>query len=524
MTFDRPAAWLLVVAVPVAWLLHRRLATARELVVSSIDALRDDAASAPRAAPARRFDAALATTLVALAALACAAAGPRLHDAPPRVLVGVDGRAAFRALDAEGRVLESVALDALVAAVHEVDPEARIDIVSLDAPNAEPVDVAAWRARERAAGTARASTVGLALRAAAERRGGALVLSDRELAGAPGLLVRGAGRPCGPDAAIVAAALDGAELVVHVRRAPGLVQALRVTAGDAATETAVPDGAGPLTVRLAAPAAAGAVRVERVGPPDAFDGDDVFTVAAPRAAPRVRVEGAPERLARRLERLVGALGWELAGGHDPALPDVRVVVGGEGRRGADVAGRVLRLALEGDGDAARLVAGAETVPGARLAASGVLSDVLFAPATQLPVTGTLEVRADARGVLAGPGGAVAVAWDGGVECTLDPRGDDAWLDDPAAAVLFLRACGGVDAWAVSDECAEALPRAAGDVPAVTTAADVRALLRPVATRDDDAPAAVAAWIGAAALAIALALHARPQLLFTVGRPARRGRM
>lgn len=327
IALDAPAALVGLAALPVLYWLHRRRTRALPVVVPSLRFLDPDD-DAQREARTQRLDLNLLLSLLGAAAVALAAAGPRVRasHAPKTVRVVVDEGVAMAARSADGTTARERAeqvVDTLRALLRTGE-----DLVRAFGPG-DPAD--------------RAERGRAALR---------LVVTDRARDAGPGVIVVAVGDPDGRNAGIVAAAPaelpdppdpeasgDGAAgraVFVTVRNDAPVARALRLTAEGGASAAFDVPAFGLVSRTLAVPAGEGPIRVTLSDPDGALAADDRVTLDV--APPSVAVAGPDAGLPEAHGALVRATLDVVAPGWKPAPPSAaRLRIGA---RATEVAGGV----------------------------------------------------------------------------------------------------------------------------------------------------------------------------------------
>ncbi len=438
MTFDRPLALLLLLAVPLLWWLHRRMRGPLEVVVASV--LPFIAAADPDAHVARRrpLDIELFCLLGATVALSAAAAGVVFGGAEPRIAVVMDESASMLALRESGRTglgealarVERAAGDTELLRLWLVTPEPRPDPTDRRLPRLVP-DGLPQSAAER---------LELAQGLGARR---IVLLTDREMESTPDILVVGPGTPPAKSARIASVVLADDETIAVLLDWGDL--------GAAEVELSyAEEDAEPATVRRAA---AGTPRVDFPAPTRGdfevtarwFAGSGTELVPGDRNAQLVT--------ARRTGRIAAVFVGAADGGESPRLAAAFDALG-------------VRLTNRGEADAVVYVGGhygtsdgppapdlwlaqewgaPERVPAEEISFRGVLSSVSPRDGTVLISRArigaetpeeTREETADQRRVVARDSRGVLARTGEFTESSLDPEhAESTWHTDPSFLVF-----------------------------------------------------------------------------------------
>jgi hypothetical protein len=482
MTFELPAALALLVALPLAWWLHRRRRGAEVVRVASLLAFAGAAEATPSAAPRRAFDWRLALVLTAMSLLAFAAAGPQFGATrPPAFVVVLDASPSTtaRTCDAASRA------DALLRAA---------------APDATRDDVAL-----HVAGAADGLPGSLAPHFDAARRSGfpgVVLVTDAKVETAPGLVVIGPSAGARSNVAVASASLDGDDAVVALRNHGPKDVAVKLRCADATRDVVAPAG-GVGTARFVAPDRGEEATFEIASPEDDFEADDRLVVARRGGARRVRLDdsGVP---CPRLESALRACGVEIQRS-GPSGGDVVVTYRSSGLPSSwlgtapwlNFAPGTLRL----KGAPPQQSAPWGVVRGDAIVGRGAFADVLPAPGTTLvcgpSLVGGEPLWTTTDGAAAQTGrDLVVVAVD-----PEDPRSD--WHRDPSFPAFVAAALDHLAGGSDRLEPVHAVPASESDVvhepPRTSSPEEIRAVLRPGGA----APEAVrpARWLALAAGAL-----------------------
>jgi len=475
MTFETPLALALLVAVTLAWWLHRRRRGAHVVRVASLMAFSGAAETTPSSAPRRAVDWKLALVLTAMTLLAAAAAGPRFGTTRPAAFfVVVDGSVSTSARTCDAAKRASTLLS-------EAAPDAKRVDHALASPNAAddlPGSLAPFLDVARREGFP-----------------GVVLATDARIEAAPGVAVIGPSAGATSNVAVASASLDGNEAIVALRNYGTKEVAVKARCADVTRDVVVPAG-GAATARFAAPDRGEEATFEIVSPADDLESDDRLVVARRGGARRVALAASSN--CPNLRSSLRAAGVEIAGGDSAA--DVVV----EYRTTASDSGGAPRLIVAPAADVGgfrRSTAPDAVARGDAVVGRGEFGDVLPAPGTTLVAVSRLvggeAVWSDAQGVLAASTkDAVVLAVD-----PEDARGD--WNRDPSFPAFVAAAldhlAGGPDrlvpVYAVPpSEC-----DVVHDPPRTSSPDEIRAVMRPGGA----APDAVrpARWLALAAGAL-----------------------
>ncbi len=461
MTLAAPGWLLMLLALPVLWWFHRRLAAPRDVVVASLLLVPATGEGAPATRSARSRDTALALLLGAIAVLAIAAAGPRLAQAERAViLVVVDGSVSMGALDrsgsarpgdgrtAPGPTAFERALAHASATLRESPQtaDARLLVRRLCDPAVagEELDVdalAAWRTELAGEDGLPATLVPHLEAARATGAAGVLLITDRAGGSAPGVVVlspptRESARPREGNVALEDAWVDGDQLVVSVRNhgTEAVQLAVRSLASEPVSDSDAERGPqrgpqraacelepqGIATVRFDAPPQGVAADVALTQPTghapwsDALPADDRLVVTVDRGSRAVRLDGIPADSV--IARLLRVLEFELSDRHGGAA--LAVVRGGAISDGPGLQ----FVPAEGGAGVSLTPVPDPALSGAAVSGGDATQSALPAPATRLVATSRLV---GGESLLESPDGSLAVRVGRRVVVALDP-------DDPAS--------------------------------------------------------------------------------------------
>jgi hypothetical protein len=495
VTFERPWLLALLVAVPIAWWIHRSKSGAPVVRVASLLAFRGASATTPSSAPRAALDWRIAFVLAAMTLLALGASGPAIGASRGEAFyVVVDGSASMSARTCDAAERAERLLREAAPGAERVDRALRPP----GAPDGLPESLAPHLDDAR-------------------RRGfpGVVLVTDAPVAAMPGVAVIGPSAGAAANVSIASVTLDGDEAVVALRNHGAAGVVAQVRSGGASRDVEVPGG-GIGTVRFPAPSP-GEKAPERGagprrGPPAAFEivspaddlaADDRITVERRGGARRIGGELVREaHLLAALRavdaRLVLPGPWDAAvqfgGGVSPPGREPLLIV--SPRNPTVLARERSRIRFDAQ-------IGFRTVRGDEIVGRGEFADVLPSPGTTLVACGRLDggepIWSDPNGVLAArDGDLIVVAID-----PEDPRSD--WHRDPSfpafVAAALDRLTGGPDRL---DPVASVPPSESDvvrDPPRTASTEDLRAVLR----RAGPVPDAVrpARWLALAAALLLL---------------------
>ncbi len=410
MTFERPWVLALLVAVPLAWWIHRRRSGAPVVRVASLLAFEGASTTSPSSAPRAALDWRIAFVLTAMTLLALSAAGPAIGASRgDAFFVVVD-----RSPSMSARTCDALRRSELL--LHDAAPDAgRVDraLSPPGAPDGLPESLAAHLDDARRQGFP-----------------GVVLVTDAPFAAIPGVVVIGPSAGASANAAVTGAVLDGEAAVVTVRNFGASDAAVRISADDGVAHAVTIPGRGIASVRFPAPRHGERAIYSIASPPDDFAADDRLVVKRRGGARRVALSFSPSAPCPRLEAALRAAGAEIVADGEldvavhyrwpidtPEMPHLLVAPVHKISTGAHPPIRRF-----GTARIAR-------VAGSSVTGRASFADVLPSPSSTLVVDGQLS---GGDTIWSFEGGVVAAVAPGVVVLTADPEepGSD-WHRDPS---------------------------------------------------------------------------------------------
>jgi hypothetical protein len=485
VTFENPWALALLVAVPIAWWIHRSRRGAPVVRVASLLAFRGASTTQPSSAPRAALDWRIALVLAAMTLLAFAAAGPTFGSTRPDafyVVIDESSSMARRGCDAvprSGALLRAAA------------PSAVWEPCSLDGRTIRTSPFPAGQVpfvKPPPPPDGLPESLGTNLEAArAQGFPGIVLVTDAPIEAMPGVALVGPSVGAKTNVAVEGAVLDGVEAVVVLRNhgaADVAVEARssryegpgRAPAHDSDVRQVTVPGRGVGVARFPAPEFGATTEYSIVSPKDDLGEDDTL-IAGHVSGVRWAVLA---RASDRIELALRAAGVAVV--RSPVTLEYLSIARGLGPSDP-YAGEKLVIAIEAGTRVHGInavAAKSEIVRGDAVVGRGELADVLPSPGVTLVartrLVGGTPMWSDAEGVLAATDdGVVVFAVDPD-----DPRSD--WHRDPsfpaAIAAAIERAGGGRNRIVLL----YAIPPPESDVvrdpPRTSSAQEIRAVMRP----------------------------------------------